>query len=157
MYQALADIVVTVHFAFIIFVMVGGLLVLRWPRVAWLHLSAVLWGALVELMHWTCPLTPLENYLRERAGGVAYEDDFIMRYLLPVIYPDQLTPALQTLFGVMVIAVNGLIYYGVLRRRGRKISWLAERLTPSPLIPRPASYSTLKRRFSIRSNTPRIF
>lgn len=124
MYQALADIVVTVHFAFIVFVMAGGLLVLKWSRVAWLHLPAVLWGALVELMHWSCPLTPLENYLRERAGAVAYEGDFIMRYLLPVIYPDQLTPALQTLFGVMVIAVNGLIYFVVLRGRGRKTAGL---------------------------------
>lgn len=120
MYQALANIVVTAHFAFIVFVMVGGLLVLKWPRVAWLHLPAVLWGALVELMHWSCPLTPLENYLREKAGGVAYEGDFIMRHLLPIIYPDHLTPALQTVFGVIVIVVNGLIYFVVIRGRVRK-------------------------------------
>lgn len=120
MYQALADIVVIVHFVFIVFVVGGGLLVLRWPRIAWLHLPAALWGALVELMQWPCPLTPLENYLRERAGGVAYEGDFIMRYLPPLIYPDHLTATLQTLFGIAVIAVNGLIYFVVLRGRVRE-------------------------------------
>lgn len=119
MYQLLADIVLIVHFAFIVFVVGGGLLVLRWPRIAWLHVPAALWGALVEVMHWPCPLTPLENYLRTMAGGAAYEGDFILRYLLPVIYPDGLTATLQTMFGIVVVVVNGLIYLLVVRRRAR--------------------------------------
>lgn len=120
LYQMLADIVLIVHLAFIVFVLGGGLLVLHRSRVAWLHLPAVLWGALVEFMHWPCPLTPLENHLRELAGGVAYEGDFILHYLPPVIYPDKLTATLQILFGIVVVTVNGVIYFVVLRRHARK-------------------------------------
>lgn len=116
MYQLLADVVIIVHLAFIVFVIAGGLLLLRWPRLVWLHLPAVVWGAAAELMGWTCPLTPLENYFRTRGGVAGYQDDFIAHYLLGVIYPEGLTPQIQTLLGVVVIAVNAAVYALVIWR-----------------------------------------
>lgn len=116
MYQFLADAVVVAHLLFIAFVVAGGLLVLRWPRVAWLHIPAAAWGAVVELMGWVCPLTPLENWLRGR-GGAPYQGDFVARYLLPLIYPESLTPARQRILGAVVIAANLAIYAVVIRKR----------------------------------------
>jgi len=118
LYQVLADAVAVAHFLFIAFVVAGGLLVLRWPRVAWLHLPAAAWGAVVELTGWVCPLTPLEDRLRGR-GGAPYQGDFVARYLLPVIYPENLTPARQRILGAVVIAANLLIYAVVIRKRRR--------------------------------------
>jgi len=115
LYQFLADAVVVAHLLFIAFVVAGGLLVLRWPRIAWLHLPAAAWGAVVELMGWVCPLTPLENRLRSR-GGVPYEGDFVARYLLPVLYPENLTPARQRILAAVVILANLVIYAVVIRK-----------------------------------------
>jgi hypothetical protein len=111
-----ADIVVVLHLAFIVFVAVGGLLVLRWPRLAWAHLPAVIWGALIELAGWICPLTPLENRLRAAASDPVYSGGFIDRYITPIVYPSGLTRALQLGLGVAVIAVN-LVVYGILLKR----------------------------------------
>jgi len=120
LYSLLADLVLLLHFAFIIFVVAGGLLALRWPRAAWLHLPAAAWGATVELSGWICPLTPLENLLRA-AGGEAYtQGDFIARALLPLIYPAGLTRDIQLLLGAVVLVVNAAIYAWVLRRRRRR-------------------------------------
>lgn len=113
----LADLILLLHLAFIVFVMAGGLLALRWPRAAWLHLPAAAWGAAVEFFGWICPLTPLENHLRA-AGGEAYtQGDFIARILLPLIYPDGLTRNVQLLLGAVVLVANVAIYAWVLRRR----------------------------------------
>ncbi|PKN77135.1 MAG: DUF2784 domain-containing protein [Deltaproteobacteria bacterium HGW-Deltaproteobacteria-10] len=117
MYQLLADALVVVHFLFIVFVVIGGVFVIRRPRLAWVHLPAAVWGALVELCGWFCPLTPLENYLRQRGGGAAYHGDFIEYYLLPLIYPENLTATMQYIFGAVVIAVNLVFYFLVLRKR----------------------------------------
>lgn len=114
-----ADVVLVVHLLFIAFVLLGGLLMLRWPRLAWLHLPAVLWGATVELMHLQCPLTPLENSLREAAGQVGYDGGFITHYLIPVIYPAGLTPQIQLMLGALVVLLNGLVYSWVLLRKKR--------------------------------------
>lgn len=119
MYQLLADAVVLCHFAFIVFVFGGGFLVLRWPRLAWIHLPAVVWGALVETMGWICPLTPMENRFRELAGAAAYSGDFVTRYLLRIIYPENLTPAVQLLLGSAVLTVNA-VFYAILVRRARR-------------------------------------
>ena len=116
MSQFLADTVVVAHLLFIAFVVAGGLLGVRWPRVVWLHLPAAAWGALAELRGWVCPLTPLENWLRRR-GGAPYQGDFVARYLLPVIYPESLTPTRQRILGAAVIAVNLVVYAFVVRRR----------------------------------------
>jgi hypothetical protein len=116
-YALLADLLVVAHIAFVIFVAAGGLLVLRWPRVAWVHLPAAAWGALVEIAGWICPLTPLENALRARGGLDVYTGDFVGRYLLPVLYPEGLTRAIQLAIGGAVILLNAAIYAIVLRRR----------------------------------------
>lgn len=112
-----ADFVVLVHLGFILFVAVGGLLVLRWPRLAWAHVPAFVWGAMVELGGWICPLTPLEHRLRAAAGGAAYDGSFIDRYITPVVYPAGLTRGLQIVLGCTVIIVNLAIYVVFLLRR----------------------------------------
>ncbi|WP_439888859.1 DUF2784 domain-containing protein [Pseudomonas sp. MBLB4123] len=113
-----ADAVLVVHLLFILFVLLGGLLVLRWRVLAWLHLPAALWGAVVELYSLQCPLTPLENALRRAAGEQGYDGGFVEQYLLPLIYPAGLTPGVQLLLGVLVLVVNGAIY-GYLLWRGK--------------------------------------
>ena len=116
-----ADAVLIVHLAFVAFVIAGGVLNLRWPRLAWLHVPAVFWGAVVELTGWICPLTPLENGLREAAGETTYRGDFIQHYVVTLLYPARLTRDLQLLFGVLVIALNVLVYgWLILRMRGRE-------------------------------------
>ena len=119
-YQILADIIVVLHFSFICFVIVGGLLVLRWQWVLWIHLPVVLWGALVELMSWVCPLTPLENWLRRAAGGQGYSGGYIEHYLIPIIYPGGLTHEIQMILGGFVIVINVIIYTVVFRRYSRR-------------------------------------
>ena len=113
------DAVVVAHLAFIVFVVGGGALVLAWPRIAWLHLPAAVWGAYAELTSTICPLTPLENALRLRAGQAGYAGGFVEHYLLPVIYPAGLTPHIQTLLGAFVVAVN-LVFYAIAWRRRRR-------------------------------------
>lgn len=106
----LANAVVVVHFAFVIFVVAGGLLLYRWWWVVCLHLPALIWGALVEFTHWICPLTYLEDAWRERAGLAAYQGDFVTHYLLPILYPAQLTAHIQLMLGALVIGINVIIY-----------------------------------------------
>lgn len=113
----LADLVVIAHGLFIVFVVAGGLLVLRWPRAAWVHLPAAVWGVLIEWAGWICPLTPLENTLRRAAGQAGYSGGFVERYLLPLIYPAGLTPAVQLWLGLVVLVVNVAIYALWWRRR----------------------------------------
>lgn len=112
-----ADGVLLVHLAFILFVLLGGLLVWRWPRLAWLHLPAVAWGALIEYFGWICPLTPLENYFRQAAGAQGYSGGFIEHYLLPVVYPEGLARSGQLALGLLVLFVNALVYTRLLIRR----------------------------------------
>jgi len=112
-----ADIVVLLHLGFILFVALGGLLVLRWPRLAWAHLPAAVWGALVEFTGWICPLTPLENRLRVAAGDLAYTGGFIERYIVPIVYPTGLTRGMQLALGTAVIVINLAIYCRLLNRR----------------------------------------
>lgn len=108
--RAAAELVVLIHFAFIAFVVAGGLLVLRRPRLAWLHLPAVAWGAGIELIGGVCPLTPLEYALRRAAGEGGYADGFIEHYLLPIIYPEGLTRDIAIALGVGVLVINGAVY-----------------------------------------------
>ena len=106
----LADKLVLLHLLFVVFVMTGGFLLVRWPRLLWLHLPAAAWGAFIEFSGGICPLTPLENDLRVLGGGSAYSGDFVERYLLPLLYPAQLTTALQQVLGGVVVGVNLLAY-----------------------------------------------
>ncbi len=109
LYLWLSNLTIITHFLFILFVLFGGLLVLRWPKWAWLHLPAILWGFLVELNGWFCPLTQWENHYRHLAGAEVYEGDFIGEYLIPLIYPVDLTREMQYLFAAMVILLNAMI------------------------------------------------
>ncbi len=112
----LANTLVLLHLAFILFVVAGGLLV-RWQRpIAWLHLPALVWGVLVELMGWTCPLTPLENHFRKLSGEAGYTGGFIEHYLIPLIYPETLTAAAQYLLASLVLAINLPIYLWLWQR-----------------------------------------
>jgi len=118
-YRLLADSVVLIHAAFVAFVVLGGFLTWHWPKLAFAHLPAALWGALIEFAGWICPLTPLENAFRLRAGQAGYTSGFIEHYVLPVMYPNGLTRTVQVVLGVAVVAIN-VVAYGVLlsRRRG---------------------------------------
>ncbi|MEO6308496.1 MAG: DUF2784 domain-containing protein [Nitrospiraceae bacterium] len=116
-YSWLADLILCIHVSFVLFVVFGGLLMLRWQWVAWLHLPAAIWGAVVEFTGWTCPLTPLENWLRAQGGEIAYRSDFISQYLLPVLYPGDLTRDFQLLLGTGVVVLNTAIYWWLWRRR----------------------------------------
>ena len=111
--RVLATLVVLLHMAFVAFVVAGGVLALRWPRVAWVHLPAALWGAMIALVGWICPLTPFENWLRVRGGAAAYDTGFLDHYLLPVLYPVAMTRGLQIGTGVFVVLVNALVYWRV--------------------------------------------
>ena len=119
-YNLLADFVLLLHFAFIIFVIFGGLLALKNVKWAWLHVPAAVWGGLVEFAGWICPLTPLENWLRFRAGAVTYPESFIAHYLLPLIYPTELTSNVQIILGAGVVLISLLIYSLVLYKRARE-------------------------------------
>ncbi len=119
----LADAVVIVHLLFVAFVVAGGFLLLRWPRLVWLHLPAAAWGAFIEFSGGVCPLTPLENHLRVVGGGSAYGGDFVERILLPILYPGQLTLPLQQVLGGVVVGVNLVAYalaFRVWRRQARQ-------------------------------------
>ena len=105
------------HLAYIVFVVAGAVLVRYRPKLLWVHLVAVAWGAYVALAHRVCPLTPLENALRVRAGQVGYSGDFVEHYLIPVIYPKALTPGIQVAEGIFVLAVNLALYTWVWRVR----------------------------------------
>ena len=117
LYALLANLVFGFHLAFVVFVALGGLLALRWPRVAWAHVPCALWGATVELMGWICPLTPLENELRRRAGEGAYGTSFLEHYVIPLLYPGALTRGIQLALGVGVVVLNAGVYAAVWRRR----------------------------------------
>jgi len=111
-----ADAVLLVHLAFVVFVILGGALLLRWPKLAWIHLPAVMWAALVELNGWICPLTPLEVELRRASGDAGYAGDFLEHYIVALLYPEGLTRAMQIGFGAGVVAINVVVYTIVARR-----------------------------------------
>ena len=105
-----------------LFVVLGGLLVLRWPRMAWLHLPAVAWGAGIEFLGGICPLTPLENHLRRQAGQAGYAGDFIGHYITAALYPGGLTREVQIALGALVLLVTVAIYVIVLRRQRARLA-----------------------------------
>lgn len=116
-YGLLAEAVVLLHFGFVLFVVFGGLLALRWRRAVWLHLPAAAWGALIEFTGWICPLTPLEHWLRRQGGQAGYQGGFVEHYILPVLYPHSLTRTIQLILGLLVVGINLLIYSILWRRR----------------------------------------
>ena len=122
LFRILADCLVLLHGCFVLFVVLGGLLALKWPRAAWIHVPACIWGALIEFKGWICPLTPLEKWLRVQAGQAGYDGGFVQHYLVPLIYPAGLTAEQATMLGLFVVVVNVAIYACVvisIRRRRR--------------------------------------
>ena len=117
-YRALADAVLVLHLGFVLFVVLGGLLVLRWPTLAWLHIPAAIWGVLIEFTGWICPLTPLENSFRERGGEAGYSGGFIQHYIQPLLYPAGLTRSTQFALGGIALILN-LAAYGVVMSKMR--------------------------------------
>jgi len=118
-YLLLADLVVLAHAGFVLFVVCGGLAVLRWPRLAWLHLPAVVWGVIIEVSSGICPLTYLENYFRKLGGAGGYELPFVARYFEPILYPVGLTSQTQLFMGVGLLLFNTALY-GWLWRHSRR-------------------------------------
>lgn len=116
LFRLLADAVVLFHAAFVCFVVAGGFLALRWRRLAWLHVPAALWGAVIEFMGWICPLTPLESRLRLLAGEAGYQGGFVEHYLIPTLYPAHYTVGLRLALGALVVALNGAAYWLYFRR-----------------------------------------
>jgi hypothetical protein len=109
------------HLAFIIFTVFGGILTVIWPKAVWVHIPCAIWGVIIEVAGWICPLTYLENGLRARAGQVPYAGDFVIHFIEPIIYPEGLTRELQLILGAIVVIVNGVVYgYLILRYKRRK-------------------------------------
>ena len=119
-FRLAADLTVILHLAFILFVLFGGLLCLHHARWAWLHLSTMSWGVWVEWANWECPLTPIENHFRLMASGEGYPGGFIEQYLIPLIYPGELTSAMRWLFGALVLATNMTVYLYVFKKRSKR-------------------------------------
>ena len=117
-YRILAELVLVVHFCFVLFVVLGGLLALRWPSILWLHLPALVWGILVECFFWTCPLTPLENWFRRLGGEAGYEGGFLEHYISLILYAN-ISREFQMMLGLSLLGVNVLIYSLVIIRRRR--------------------------------------
>ena len=115
----LATLLVALHLAFIVFVVAGGFLVRRYPKLAWLHLPCAAWGVFIECSGGICPLTPLENLFRRRAGQAGYAESFLEHYLLALVYPDGLTQAFQLGAAALVLAANAIAYGPLLRRAAR--------------------------------------
>lgn len=119
-YQLFADFVVVIHFAFVLFSVLGALLAIRWRRILYLHLPAAVWAAWIEFSGRICPLTPLENWLRLKGGGPSYSGDFVGHYLLSILYPSGLTRKVQFVLGGIVVGLNMIIYGYMLFARKRR-------------------------------------
>ncbi|MGK2962552.1 MAG: DUF2784 domain-containing protein [Gemmatimonadaceae bacterium] len=118
-YRVLADAVLILHLAFVVFVVIGGFLLRWWPKLVWLHVPVAIWGVLIEFAGWICPLTPLENSLRHRGGQAGYEGGFIDNYIMPVLYPIGLTRNVQYALGLFALLINVVAYTLYFRRRRR--------------------------------------
>lgn len=118
-YRTAADLVLLTHFAFVLFVILGGVLVMRWPRLGWVHVPVAIYGAVIEFLGFVCPLTPLEIWLRHRGGEAGYTGGFIEHYITATLYPAGLTRHIQVVLGIGVLLVNAIAYAVVIRRARR--------------------------------------
>lgn len=126
-YRLLADLLVVFHLAVVLFVMAGATLVVWRKWIAWIHLPVVAWVVFAECFQVLCPLTYLENWLRDRGGAETYRGDFVAHYIMPVLYPDGLTARIQLMFGVMVFAINAMLYaWAFSRKRVAKVQFRSE-------------------------------
>ena len=115
-FEIFATLILLLHFSFILFVIFGALLILRFKKIIYFHIPAVAWGAYIELSHSICPLTHLENYFLKKAGKDQYSIDFIENYVFKIIYPPALNYEIQTYLGVILIFVNLVIYYYIVKK-----------------------------------------
>ena len=115
LYQFAATAIALLHLSFIVFVFLGGLLVLRWPKLAWVHVPAAVWGVLIEFFGWWCPLTKWENHFLLLAGRAGYDSGFVAHYIMPIIYPPGLTRGLEIAIGIVVLIINVSVYVRVFR------------------------------------------
>jgi Protein of Unknown function (DUF2784) len=120
LYRLLADLVLIIHLSFVVFVVLGGFLVLRWPRLMWFHLAAAIWGAAIEFIGFICPLTPLEVSLRHLGGEAGYQGGFIDHYITSALYPEGLTRTIQLFLGIAVVLLNVSIYVYFFTHRRRE-------------------------------------
>ncbi len=118
-YRTLADVVLVVHFGFVLFVVLGGLLAFRWRRVMWVHVPAAIYGVLIEFLGFFCPLTPLEVWLRRKGGEDGYAGEFIEHYITAALYPAGLTRTVQFVLGTIVLLLNVVVYTILVKRRPR--------------------------------------
>ena len=119
MYELAADIILIIHFLFILFVIFGALLFFVAKKIVFIHIPAIIWGSYIELTHSTCPLTYLENWFLHKANLTTYSEGFIQNYLVPIVYPMSLTKDLQIFLGISLIVINIVIYafiFGKLKR-----------------------------------------
>jgi hypothetical protein len=119
-FYVLFNLIVMVHFFYVLFVVFGGFLAIKWRSLVWIHVPAFLWAAFIECVGWVCPLTPLENWLREKGGIETYQAGFIEHYILPLLYPLELTRSLQIFLGLFVLTINLGIYGWMLWRTAQK-------------------------------------
>ncbi|MDX1651363.1 MAG: DUF2784 domain-containing protein [Brumimicrobium sp.] len=119
-FKILADLVVIIHFVFILYVIFGGLIVLKYRKTVFLHIPCAIWGCLIMFAGWICPLTYIENDLREAAGTETYSDGFIQHYIIPIIYPENLTRELQAILGFSVLVLNIIVYSILIKRLSTK-------------------------------------
>lgn len=120
LYKFLADLVLVLHLGFILFVLFGALLAFKYPRTIWFHAPIAVYGMLISFFRWICPLTPLENYFRILAGEKGYEGGFIGHYILPIIYPEGMTPGITMAMGLFVLVWNGMLYGMLIYRSKNK-------------------------------------
>lgn len=138
-YQWLADLVLVAHLAFVAFVVLGGLLALRRPALAWVHLPCVGWASFVELAGLVCPLTPLEVRLRMLGGGTGYAGDFVGHYVTALLYPAGLTRGVQVALGGFVVALNLVVYWRLIAARRRRSGTGGPRTGPAGQSPSDCS------------------
>ena len=122
MYELAADLTLIVHFAFIIFVVFGGILFLISTKIIYVHVPALIWGIYIELTHSVCPLTYLENWFLQKSNLSTYSEGFIQNYLLPVVYPQSLTEDLQTNLAIVLIVANMIMYGLIIIKLKKKIN-----------------------------------
>lgn len=119
MYRLLADAILVFHFLFVVFVVVGGFLALKWRWLMWIHIPVAVWGAGIEFAGGVCPLTPLENQFREKGGQEGYDGSFIDQYIVKLVYPKGLTRTHQLLLGLFVLSLNAFVYWKIITTSGK--------------------------------------
>ena len=119
MYELAADLTLIVHFAFIIFVVFGGMLFFISTKIIYVHVPSLIWGIYIELTHSVCPLTYLENWFLQKANLTTYTEGFIQNYLVPIVYPKNLTDNLQIYLAIVLIVAN-MIMYGFIISKSKK-------------------------------------